>query len=85
MDQHEVLHQLGEIGAARRGQISEQGYESAGRNGKPHRTGPYYVWQRFLEGEKVSIRMPREEAPRALAELAQGREAEALITGPVCA
>ena len=79
MEQREVLMQLGAIGAARRGQISEQWFESKGRDGKVRRTGPYYVWQRFVDGKKISLRIPREEATRALEELQRGKEATALI------
>jgi hypothetical protein len=79
MEQREVLQALSKIGAARRGQISEQWFESRGRDGQRGRTGPYYVWQRSLRGRKVSLRIPRDEAPRALAELARGKQAAALI------
>ena len=79
MNQHEVLSELGRIGAARRGHISEQWYEHAGKDGSLHRTGPYYIWQRFLHGRKVSVRVPREEAARAGAEVERGRSAEELI------
>jgi hypothetical protein len=79
MEQREVVQALGRIGAARRGQISEQWFERNGRDGKVRRIGPYYVWQRFLDGQKVSVRIPREEAPRALEELQRGKEATALI------
>ncbi len=34
MNQQEVLMALGQIGAARRGHISEQWYENAGKDGK---------------------------------------------------
>lgn len=80
MEQREVLMRLGTIGAARRGQISEQWFESKGRDGKVRRTGPYYVWQRFLDGQKISVRIPREEANRAQEELRRGKEATALIS-----
>jgi len=79
MNQQEVLTALGQIGAARRGHISEQWYEHAGKDGRLHRTGPYYVWQRFLHGRKVSVRVPREEATRAQAEVERGRSVEALM------
>lgn len=79
MEQREVLTQLGKIGAARRGQISEQWFESKGRDGKIRRTGPYYVWQRFVNGQKLSMRISREDAPRAMDELRRGKEATELI------
>ena len=80
MEQREVLIRLGAIGAARRGQISEQWYESKARDGKVRRTGPYYLWQRFVNGKKISERIPREEANRALEELQRGKEATELIS-----
>lgn len=79
MEQREVLTRLGTIGAARRGQISEQWFESKNLGGKVRRTGPYYVWQRFVEGRKISVRIPREDAPRAMEELRRGKEAVELI------
>jgi hypothetical protein len=79
MEQRDVLAQLGKIGPARRGQISEQWFESNGRDGKVRRTGPYYVWQRFLDGRKSSMRIPREEAARAMEELRRGKQATELI------
>ena len=80
MEQREVLMRLGAIGAARRGHISEQWFESKGRDGIVRRTGPYYVWQRFLDGQKISVRIPREEATRAKEELRRGKEATELIS-----
>ena len=79
MEQREVLTRLGAIGAARRGHISEQWFESKGQDGKMRRTGPYYVWQRFVDGKKVSVRIPREDATRAQEELRRGKEATELI------
>jgi hypothetical protein len=79
MEQREVLAALGKIGAARRGQISEQWYRVPGREGRTHRRGPYYVWQRSVDGKKVSERVPREEVVRARVEIEQGKEAAQLI------
>lgn len=79
MDQSEVLMELAKIGAARRGQISEQWYEVEGKNGTTRRTGPYYVWARCVEGRKRFVRIPREEAQRAKAELDRGKVAAELI------
>ena len=79
MEQSEVLRELAKIGAARRGQISEQWYEAEGKDGKPRRTGPYYVWARCMDGRKCFVRIPREEADRAKAELERGKVAAELI------
>ena len=49
-----ALEKLMGIETARRGQLSEQYYERKDDKGKIHRTGPYYVWQRYLK-EKSSL------------------------------
>jgi hypothetical protein len=79
MDQTDVLMELGKIGAARRGQLSEQWYEVRGKEGAIRRTGPYYVWARCIEGKKTFVRVPREEAARVKEDLERGQAAAALI------
>jgi hypothetical protein len=79
MEQSEVLGALARIGAARRGQISEQWYEAKGKDGKTRRTGPYYVWARCVDGRKRFVRIPREEAQEAKAQLDRGKVAAELI------
>jgi hypothetical protein len=79
MKQSEVLRELAKIGAARRGQITEQWYESKGKDGQTRRTGPYYVWARCLDGRKLFVRIPRAEAERAKAELHTGQLAAKLM------
>ncbi len=79
MEQSQVLMELGKIGAARRGQLSEQWYQTRGKGGEIRRTGPYYVLARCVEGKKSFVRVAREEAPRVKEELAQGKAAAALI------
>jgi len=80
MTQSEVLRELGKIGAARRGQLSEQWYEVKGKNGESRRTGPYYVLARCIEGKKTFARVPREDAVRVKDELERGKAAAALIS-----
>ena len=79
MEQSKVLMELGKIGAARRGQLCEQWYESKRKSGKPRRTGPYYVLARCVGGKKSFARVPRSEAARGREELERGKAAAALI------
>ena len=79
MEQSEVLRDLGKIGAARRGQLSEQWYKVRGKDGEVRRTGPYYVWARCIEGKKTFTRVPREEAARVKDDLERGKAAAVLI------
>lgn len=79
MEQADVLAELGKIGAARRGQLSEQWYESTGKDGKVRRTGPYYVLARCIGGKKSFVRVPRDEVASVREELERGKAAVALI------
>ena len=69
-----ALEQLLAIGTARRGQLSEQYYERTDRQGKVHRRGPYYVWQRWVHGQKQSVRVPPAVVDRVRADLKRGRK-----------
>ena len=69
-----ALEQLLAIGTARRGQLSEQYYERIDRQGKVHRRGPYYVWQRWVRGQKQSVRVPPTVVNRVRADLERGRQ-----------
>lgn len=75
----EILGKLAAIGPARRGQITEQWYEKAGKNGKRKRQGPYYVWTRYDDGKKITERVPAAEIDRARDELARGEEINELF------
>ena len=57
----ELLDEIAKIGSMRRGQLSEQFYETINAKGKTVRTGPYYVWQAWIKGKKRSIRIPKDE------------------------
>ena len=69
-----ALEQLLAIGTARRGQLSEQYYEQPDRQGNLHRRGPYYVWQRWVRGQKQSVRVPPAVVDRVRADLERGRK-----------
>jgi hypothetical protein len=69
-----ALEQLLAIGTARRGQLSEQYYERVDSQGKVHRRGPYYVWQRWVRGQKQSVRVPPSVVDRVRADLERGRK-----------
>ena len=75
----EILGKLAAIGPARRGQITEQWYEKAGKNGKRKRQGPYYVWTRYDDGRKITERVPAADIDRAKDELARGEEVNELF------
>jgi hypothetical protein len=79
MEQLEGLRHLGLIGAARRGQLSEQWYEREGKDGQVRRTGPYYVLARCGDGKKTFARVPREDAARVKNELERGKTAAKLM------
>lgn len=74
-----ALDKLMTIGTARRGQLSEQYYERKDCDGKVRRTGPYYVWQRWSEGRKQSMRVPASALAQVRADLDRGREVQAIF------
>jgi len=78
MDITEILKELATVETARRGSISEQWHETTSPNGKVYKNGPYYVWQRFINGKKVTKNIPRKDAERAYMELEQGKKVEQL-------
>ena len=74
-----VLNQLMAIGTARRGQLSEQYFARKAADGTVRRTGPYYVWQRWVAGRKHSVRVPADAIAQVKAELAQGHQVQKLF------
>lgn len=74
-----ALEELMAIGTARRGQLSEQYYKKRGPDGKTRRQGPYYVWQRWVKGRKHSVRVPKDMIAQVKADLARGRQAQAVF------
>ncbi|MBI2441274.1 MAG: hypothetical protein HYV35_07890 [Lentisphaerae bacterium] len=74
-----AMERLMAIGTARRGQLSEQYYEHRDQQGKVRRTGPYYVWQRWVRGQKQSVRVPADALAQVRADLQRGREVQAIF------
>ncbi len=74
-----ALERLMAIDGARRGQLSQQYYTRKNADGQTLRQGPYYVWQRYVKGQKRSVRMNRNQIDRVAAELERGREVDAIF------
>ncbi|MDI6774794.1 MAG: hypothetical protein QME60_05290 [Verrucomicrobiota bacterium] len=74
-----AMEKLMAIGTARRGQLSEQYCERKDRNGKVRRTGPYYVWQQWVQGQKRSMRVPVSALSQVRADLERGREVQSIF------
>jgi hypothetical protein len=74
-----ALNKLMAIGTARRGQLSEQYYERKAADGTVRRTGPYYVWQRWVNGRKQSVRVPGETIEQVKLDLEQGRQVQSIF------
>lgn len=74
-----ALAKLMAIGTARRGQLSEQYYERTDRSGKLRRGGPYYVWQRWVRGQKHSVRVAPQALARVRADLQRGRDVQEIF------
>jgi len=74
-----AMERLMAIGTARRGQLSEQYYEHKDRNGRARQTGPYYVWQRWVQGQKQSMRISAGALAKVRADLQRGREVQAIF------
>lgn len=74
-----ALERLMAIDGARRGQLSKQYYTRKTADGRTVRQGPYYVWQRYVKGQKRSVRVNRQQIDRVQAELARGREVQTIL------
>ena len=74
-----ALEQLMDIDSARRGQLSPQYYTRKTAGGRTVRQGPYYVWQRYVKGQKRSVRVNRQQIDRVQAELERGHEVQAIL------
>lgn len=79
MTTREILDALAKVGAARRGQITEQWYTLKGRDGTERKQGPYYVWTWSDQGQKHTARIPAKYIERARAEIKKGKDVEQLI------
>lgn len=75
----DALEQLRAMDSARRGQLSEQYYTRQTADGRSVRTGPYYVWQRWVQGKKVSARVRPEDLDRVQADLQRGRAVDEIF------
>ena len=74
-----ALEKLMAIGTARRGQLSEQYYERKAADGSVQRMGPYYVWQRWVNGCKQSVRVPVETIDQVKLDLERGCQVQAIF------
>lgn len=74
-----ALEQLMAIDGARRGQLSTQYYTRKTADGRTVRQGPYYVWQRYVKGQKRSVRVSRQQIDHVQADLARGREVQSIL------
>jgi hypothetical protein len=74
-----AMRKLMEIKSARRGQVSEQYYERKTADGRTVKTGPYYVWQRWVKGQKISVRIPPEHLAQVREDLEKGREVQKIF------
>ena len=73
------LAELMAIGSARRGQLSQQYYTYKNKNGRTVKTGPYYVWQRFINGKKHSVRIRPEQVEQVKTDLRTGHDVQAVF------
>ena len=74
-----AVQRLMAIDGARRGQLSAQYYTRKAADGRTVRQGPYYVWQRYVKGQKRSVRIGRQQIDRVQAELARGHEVQSIL------
>jgi hypothetical protein len=74
-----ALEQLMAIGSARRGQLSAQYYKRHTAGGRAIKQGPYYVWQRYVNGKKRSVRITPEQIAQVKADFERGREIQAIF------
>lgn len=79
MTTREVLDALAKVGAARRGQITEQWYTVKDKGGTQRKQGPYYVWTWSDQGKKHTARIQAKDIERARMEIKKGKDAERLI------
>ena len=78
-DIHDTIEQILSLGAARRGQLSEQFLKGRRKDGTEVLRGPYYVLQWYEGGRKMSMRIPKDQVPRIREELERGRQVEGLL------
>jgi len=59
----QILQQISAIDRLRRGSLSRQFFKKPHAN-SPAPSGPYFVLQGYLQGEKFSQRIPAQQAPQ---------------------
>ena len=79
MTSGEILGAMAKVGAARRGQITEQWYKVEGKDGRERKQGPYFVWTWYDQGKKHTARIPAKEIEKARSEIENGKRVEELM------
>lgn len=74
-----AFEQLKALGNSRQGQLSEQYYSRVNAQGETVKDGPYYVWQRWVNGKKKSTRVPADQVERIRQDLAQGKKVQVIF------
>jgi hypothetical protein len=74
-----AMQKLLNIHCARRGQLTTQHFTRQNKDGRTVKQGPYYLWQRYVKGHKQSVRIPPEHIAQVQADLAHGREVQAIF------
>jgi len=77
--QDAVVEQMSRIRVMRRGTVSEQHYQGRRkRKGGTGASGPYYIWQGYVNGKRFSQRVSATEVERIKQEIEQRRRFERL-------
>ena len=74
-----AIEDLMAIDGARRGQLSTQYFIRKGKDGKIHKRGPYYIWQRWVKGQKHSVRIPKNIVEAVEADLEKGKKLQVVF------
>ena len=74
----DILAELAGLDRMRRGSVTEQYVEAAGRGGRTHRRGPYPLYSFKRRGRTVSRRIRAEQAAAYREQIAAGRRFQEL-------
>jgi len=74
-----AMQKLLNIHCARRGQLTTQHFTRQNKDGQTVKQGPYYLWQRYVNGRKQSVRISPERIAQVQADLAHGREVQTIF------
>jgi len=74
-----AMQKLLNIHSARRGLLTTQHFTRQNKDGRTVKQGPYYLWQRYVNGRKQAVRIPPERIAKVQADLAHGREVQAIF------